>query len=161
MQEQLLFREGQRGILDAHLPPNVLASGMCSIVCLSMFILVLCHPPFYFAPLTLSLSLSSLPSFSCALCSSWNVSALAAITLVNQEDPKSSFTRDIYHCFCAKENDWGFSSFMGVKVCCSSGTENLLCYVNSLDFYVDVCCTCTHESFYGQNLIFHGLAILS
>ena len=44
------------------------------------------------------------------------MSAQAAITLINQEDPKASFSRDIYHCFCAKENDWGFSSFMTLKV---------------------------------------------
>ena len=22
---------------------------------------------------------------------------------------------DIYHCFCARENDWGYSNFMAVK----------------------------------------------
>ena len=67
------------------------------------------------------------------MCSSWNVSALASITLVNQEDPKSNFTRDIYHCFCAKENDWGFSSFMAVKVsqqCYSWQSKNSLRYIN-------------------------------
>lgn len=24
-------------------------------------------------------------------------------------------TADIYHCFCARENDWGYSNFMAVK----------------------------------------------
>ena len=27
----------------------------------------------------------------------------------------STLTADIYHCFCARENDWGYSNFMALK----------------------------------------------
>lgn len=46
---------------------------------------------------------------------SWNVTARASITLVNQDDPQENYVRDIYHCFCARENDWGYSNFMTWK----------------------------------------------
>jgi len=44
--------------------------------------------------------------------SSWSCQARAKITLHNARDPKSNFTRKITHLFYAKENDWGYSSFM-------------------------------------------------
>lgn len=71
------------------------------------------------SPFVVKIPLSLLINYfspSSVFCSSWNVSAQAAITLVNQDNPKSSFTREIYHCFCGRENDWGFSNFMTIKV---------------------------------------------
>ena len=40
----------------------------------------------------------------------------ATIKLVSQTDPANDYAREIFHCFCARENDWGFSNFMVWKV---------------------------------------------
>ena len=45
--------------------------------------------------------------------SSWSCQAQAELRIINQKDPKNSFTRKITHLFYTKENDWGFSHFMG------------------------------------------------
>eukprot|EP00731_Ephydatia_muelleri_P029201 Em0020g845a len=46
---------------------------------------------------------------------SWSVSAKATIVLVNQNDSKKSYHRDISHWFCARENDWGYSNLISWK----------------------------------------------
>lgn len=43
---------------------------------------------------------------------SWNVAGRATIRLMNPADPSNDYAREIFHCFCARENDWGFSNFM-------------------------------------------------
>ena len=45
--------------------------------------------------------------------SSWSCQAQAELRIINQKDPKNSFMRKITHLFFSKENDWGFSHFMG------------------------------------------------
>ncbi|XP_064406140.1 ubiquitin carboxyl-terminal hydrolase 7-like [Halichondria panicea] len=46
---------------------------------------------------------------------SWNVTARAKITIVNWKDPENNHSREIHHCFCARENDWGYSNLMAMK----------------------------------------------
>ncbi|KAL6130199.1 hypothetical protein ACLB2K_068580 [Fragaria x ananassa] len=48
----------------------------------------------------------------CRLPSGWTRYAGFSFTLVNQLDRKSSKTEDTEHVFNAKENDWGFTTFM-------------------------------------------------
>lgn len=50
------------------------------------------------------------------VCRSWNVAGRATIKLVSQLDPANNYSREVFHCFCARENDWGFSNFMVWKV---------------------------------------------
>jgi len=38
--------------------------------------------------------------------------ASAELRIINQRDPKDTFTRKISHLFYSKENDWGFSHYM-------------------------------------------------
>ena len=45
------------------------------------------------------------------------MTARAKITILNWKNPESNHSREIYHCFCARENDWGYSNFMTMKVC--------------------------------------------
>ena len=45
------------------------------------------------------------------------MSARAKITIRNWNDPEANYFREIVHCFCATENDWGYSNFMLMKVC--------------------------------------------
>lgn len=47
---------------------------------------------------------------------SWNVAGRASIKLISQLDSTFDYSREIFHCFCARENDWGFSNFMVWKV---------------------------------------------
>ena len=44
------------------------------------------------------------------------MTARAKITIVNWKDPENNHSREIYHCFCARENDWGYSNLMAMKV---------------------------------------------
>ena len=46
------------------------------------------------------------------------MSARAKITIRNWNDPEANYSREIVHCFCATENDWGYSNFMLMKVLC-------------------------------------------
>ena len=44
------------------------------------------------------------------------MTARAKITIVNWKDPENNHSREIHHCFCARENDWGYSNLMAMKV---------------------------------------------
>lgn len=43
---------------------------------------------------------------------SWNIAGRATIKLISHENPVHDYSREVFHCFCARENDWGFSNFM-------------------------------------------------
>ncbi|XP_019853744.1 PREDICTED: ubiquitin carboxyl-terminal hydrolase 7-like isoform X2 [Amphimedon queenslandica] len=45
----------------------------------------------------------------------WSVYAYARISLINQTDSDEKHTREISHWFSAKENDWGYASFLPWK----------------------------------------------
>ena len=44
------------------------------------------------------------------------MTARAKISLLNLSDPEGSYHREILHCFCARENDWGYSNYISWKV---------------------------------------------
>ena len=44
------------------------------------------------------------------------MAARAVIRLVSHEAVGPDHCKEIFHCFCARENDWGFSNYMAWKV---------------------------------------------
>jgi len=67
---------------------------------------------------------------------SWSCQASAELRILNQRDPKETFSRKISHLFYSKENDWGFSHYMSwMEV---SDPEKGFCVDDKVTFEVTV-----------------------